>query len=274
MLNRQMQFAVALALFCAHAATAYPTPMERVSGENNYLAFRNSPSRDLERFIDSCDDYDECGGPRIAVATGRQDGPDRWDSEGRASAAKRSSLDRLNGGHTLATKRSSLDRLNGGHTLVARRGSLDRLDGNFISFADECEGDDGCGSSSSSNAAVAKRSLDRLNGGHTMVAKRGGPDRSNGQQHTMIASSRSAEGGYSDRWWSAWPAIVSPRSDEIRDTIDWLDAGDLPSVQRHRSPSSGGRPAEHDAQPRFTWTKDAVRYGCVGCTPTIKSSSY
>ncbi|XP_025409031.1 orcokinin peptides-like isoform X2 [Sipha flava] len=52
MLNRQMQFAVALALFCAHAATAYPTPMERVSGENNYLAFRNSPSRDLERFIE------------------------------------------------------------------------------------------------------------------------------------------------------------------------------------------------------------------------------
>ncbi|XP_026820115.1 orcokinin peptides type A-like isoform X2 [Rhopalosiphum maidis] len=42
---------IALAL-CLHTILAYPTSIERVSGDNNYLPLRNSPSRDLDRFIE------------------------------------------------------------------------------------------------------------------------------------------------------------------------------------------------------------------------------
>ncbi|XP_001947462.1 orcokinin peptides type A isoform X2 [Acyrthosiphon pisum] len=46
-----MIVAVASAL-CVHTILAYPTSIERVSGDNNYLPLRNSPSRDLDRFIE------------------------------------------------------------------------------------------------------------------------------------------------------------------------------------------------------------------------------
>lgn len=254
-------------------------------------------------FADSCGDDEQCGGAApIAVATVR-DGP-----------TKRSSLDRLNGGHTLATKRSSLDRLNGGHTLVAKRDSLDRLSGDFIGYvaADECDDVDGCGRRS--NAAPVKRSLDRLNGGHTMVAKRGSLDRLNGDfisfadecdgcdpsslnlaaaakrmsldrlngGHTMVAKRSSLDrlnGGHTMMMAAgrSTEGGYSDRwwSDDMRDTIDRLSAGGPLSVHRR------------DVQPRQrTWSNDAVQQfvdrgyyadtsrGCVGCAPIIKSSSY
>ncbi|XP_008178174.1 uncharacterized protein LOC100163447 isoform X1 [Acyrthosiphon pisum] len=160
-----MIVAVASAL-CVHTILAYPTSIERVSGDNNYLPLRNSPSRDLDRFIDTfCVEGNRCNLPSGVMAAAAWDSLDRLDG-GHTMVAKRSSLDRLNGGHTMAAKRS-LDRLNGGHVMVARRSSLDRLNGGHV--------------------MVARRSsLDRLNGGHIMVAKRSSLDRLNGG-HVMVA---------------------------------------------------------------------------------------
>ncbi|XP_025195503.1 uncharacterized protein LOC112594752 isoform X2 [Melanaphis sacchari] len=158
--------AVASAL-CLHTALAYPTSVERVSGDNNYLSLRNSPSRDLDRFIEKfCDDNNECKIPSDMIAATLGVTLDRMNG-GHVMAAKRSSLDRLNGGHVMVAKRDSLDRLNGGHLMAAKRDSLDRLDGGHT-------------------MAAKRDSLDRLNGGHTMAAKRDSLDRLDGG-HTMAA---------------------------------------------------------------------------------------
>ncbi|XP_026820113.1 uncharacterized protein LOC113558777 isoform X1 [Rhopalosiphum maidis] len=168
---------IALAL-CLHTILAYPTSIERVSGDNNYLPLRNSPSRDLDRFIEKfCDDGDnECKIPSDMIAAAVGVTLDRLNG-GHAMMTKRSSLDRLNRGHVLVAKRGSLDRLNSGHVMVAKRDSLDRLNGGHVMVAKR----DSLDRLNGGHVMAAKRdSLDRLNGGHVMVAKRSHPDWFNG----------------------------------------------------------------------------------------------
>lgn len=173
------------------------------------------------------------------------------------------SLDRLNGGHTMVAKRSSLDRLggnligfadlcddgdcsvpslpakrsvnrsDGGYATVAKRSSLDRLDGNLIGLVDSCNGIE-CGLPDGTMATgkwsldrlngghtmVAKRSLDLLNGGHTMVAKRS-LDRLNSGGHTLVDRSASIDGPS----LAPWSVIALSRSDVTRSTIDRLGTG-------------------------------------------------
>lgn len=50
-------------------------------------------------------------------------------------AAKRSSLNRLNGGHVMKSKRNSLDRLSSGHVMANKRDSVDKLNGNYVEIS-------------------------------------------------------------------------------------------------------------------------------------------
>ncbi|XP_050056382.1 uncharacterized protein LOC126549931 [Aphis gossypii] len=208
---------------CVHTILAYPTSIERVSGDNNYQPLRNSAS--IDRFIETfCDDDNECKIPSDVIDAALGVTLDRMNG-GHVMAAKRDSLDRLNGGHTMAAKRDSLDRLNGGHTMAAKRDSLDRLGVGHLMTAKRSSLDRLNGG----HTMAAKRdSLDRLNGGHVMAAKRDSLDRLNGG-HVMAAKRDSLDrlnGGH----------VMAAK----RDSLDRLNGGHVMAAKRSDRLSGGG----------------------------------
>ncbi|XP_022171471.1 uncharacterized protein LOC111034511 [Myzus persicae] len=278
--------AVASAL-CVHTILAYPTSVERVSGDNNYLPLRNSPSRDLDRFIDTfCDDGNQCNLPSGMMAAVVRRSLDRLNG-GHTMVAKRSSLDRLNGGHVMVARRSSLDRLVGGQLTVAKRSSLDRLNGGHVMVAkrslDRLNG---------GHVMEAKRSLDRLNGGHVMVAKRS-LDRLNGG-HVMVAKSSSLDrlnGGH---------VMVAKRSqpDRFNDGLTMGTGGPSSSLGQLQSVDQQLQQQPNKYPQTLTWwpetegqsfnndndyySKDGDDYYmrdydgdvCLGCGSSAKASSF
>ncbi|XP_050420749.1 uncharacterized protein LOC126833447 isoform X1 [Adelges cooleyi] len=113
---------IATAILCVKVA-AYPTTVERVTGDSNYLPLRNASPRDLQRFIDVCGDGEDC------LKTLTMD--------------KRGTLDRLNGGHLVRTrswpstldasdKRMSKEDKSDSDPPMDLTGTLDRLGGTIL----------------------------------------------------------------------------------------------------------------------------------------------